>query len=179
MAKRKRKSARQEEPGKRSNREHAAEPREAEKEPEGEEEVPAERVPGAAEETTSLVTVIHARNIREAKTMKSILESAEIPAFIGQEDAEPAEAGGKAVEAINGIPLLVPEELAGEAAEILAEAAMREGKGEDEEDADEDEWEAEEDEEDEEVLDGEAFKELEDDDEEHEEDLDQEGEGDF
>ena len=72
------------------------------------------------EETTDLVTVAQARNMREARTMRSILESAEIAAFVGQEDTgTPRPEGGAP-----GIPVLVPESMVGEAEEILAEAAM-------------------------------------------------------
>jgi len=138
--------------------------RDAGQEPEAEEGA-------AAEEATSLVTVVHARNTKEAKTMKSILESAEIPAFIGQEEADPGEAG-RENEAVAGIPILVPEEMAGEAAEILAEAAMHEEE-EDEEDKDLDEdWEEEE--EDEELLGEELLEDVDEEDEEYDEDLDDE-----
>jgi hypothetical protein len=72
------------------------------------------------EATTDLVTVAQARNMKEAQAMKSILESAEIAAFIGQ-----AEVGAvQGADPIRGIPVLVPESMATEAEEILAEAAM-------------------------------------------------------
>ena len=77
-------------------------------------------LPGAEPEgTTDLVTVAQARNMKEAKAMKSILESAEITAFIGQGEAPEQETAVGP-----GIPVLVPEDMAVEAEEILAEAAM-------------------------------------------------------
>ena len=85
----------------------------------GEEE--AEPSPEIPEETTDLVTVAQARNMKEARAMKSILESAEIAAFIGQEDPVLGQPGGAVG---HGIPVLVPEGMAIEAEEILAEAAM-------------------------------------------------------
>ena len=89
--------------------------------PEEIDEPTTDKSPGADRGMTQLVTVVQAHGMREARTMKSILESAEIPAFLGSE--ETAESGADA-EAPRGIPILVPEEMAGQAAEILANAAM-------------------------------------------------------
>jgi hypothetical protein len=131
------------------------------------------------ENTTDLVTVAQARNMKEAKAMKSILESAEITAFIGQGEITPEQEAAAA--AGPGIPILVPEELAVEAEEILAEAAMS-ADDEDEEDFDDDdfdeEWDVEEADEDEDYLDDEDLDDLEDGDEDEElddEDFDDEG----
>ena len=101
--------------------------------------------PSGESATMELVTVMQAHDMREAKTMKSILESAEIPAFIGAEDSD-AE-GGEETSALQGIPVLVPEDMAGEAAEILADAAM-DDEEEEEEELDEEEWDDEEDDDD-------------------------------
>lgn len=92
---------------------------------------------------TELVTVVQAPNMREAQMMKSILESAEIPAFIGSDETGTS-------NGLRGVPILVPEDLAGQAAEILADAAMddEEFMDEDAEEEDEDfdgEWEDDED----------------------------------
>ena len=124
--------------------------------------------PETPEETTSLVTVVHTRNMKEAKTMKAVLEAAEIPAFIGQEDVDPD--GPRETEAHGGVPILVPEELAGEAAELLAEAAMRESNDEEDE-ADED-WEADDGDEDEDLLDDGDIDDIKDADVEYDNDLD-------
>jgi hypothetical protein len=124
------------------------------------------------ENTTDLVTVAQARNMKEAKAMKSILESAEITAFIGQGEITPEQEAAAA--AGPGIPVLVPEELAVEAEEILAEAAMSADDDEedfDDEDFDE-EWDVEEAEEDEDYLDDDDLDDLEDG--EEDEDLDDE-----
>lgn len=108
-----------------------------------------EELSAIAPETTELVTVMQAGNMREAKTMKTILESAEIPAFVGEEESglvdEPGSTG------LQGIPVLVPEEMAAEASEILADAAMDDEEL-DEDDELEDEWD-DDDEEDDDYLD--------------------------
>lgn len=113
------------------------------------------------EEITDLVTVAQARNMKEARAMKSILESAEITAFIGQEEAAalPPNMPGP------GIPILVPEGTALEAEEILAEAAM---SADEDEDLDEEDWDIEE--EDEEEEDEDYLDDLED---EEDEDFDE------
>jgi len=94
---------------------------ERQQQPEEIDEPTAGEPPDANRGMTQLVTVVQAHSLREARTMKSILESAEIPAFLGSE--ENAVSGADA-EAPHGIRILVPEEMAGQAAEILADAAM-------------------------------------------------------
>ena len=89
--------------------------------PEEIDEPSVDKPPEADMGMTQLVTVVQAHNMKEARTMKSILESAEIPAFLGSEES--AESGTEAA-AFRGIPILVPEEMSGQAAEILADAAM-------------------------------------------------------
>jgi len=95
-------------------------------------------------ETTDLVTVAQARNMREARTMKSILESAEITAFVGQEDT----GAGQPEGGPPGIPVLVPESMVGEAEEILAEAAMDADDEPDEKELEDPDWEEDEEEDD-------------------------------
>lgn len=97
-----------------------------------------------SDKTTHLVTVARARNMKEARAMRSILESAEITAFIGSEGAAltpPGEALGP------GVPVLVPEEMAIEAEELLAEAAMTHDDRVGDDDIDDEEWDDEEDDE--------------------------------
>jgi hypothetical protein len=66
---------------------------------------------------TELVLVVHANNLAEAELYRSELEAHGIPAVLEQ--------GGASVAGIPdvgaGIPVLVPEELADEAAEFIAE----------------------------------------------------------
>lgn len=95
--------------------------------PEETEKSPVDKSPETDRGMTQLVAVVQAHSVREAQTMKSILESAEIPAFLGSEKSSE---GGT----LRGIPILVPEEMSGQAAEVLADAAM-----DDEEDGLEDE----------------------------------------
>ena len=85
--------------------------------PEEMEKSPVDKSAGTGRGMTQLVTVVQAHSVREAQTMKSILESAEIPAFLGSDESS---GGGT----LRGIPILVPEEMSGQAAEILADAAM-------------------------------------------------------
>ena len=104
---------------------------------------------GGLEETTHLVTVAQARSMREARTMKSILESAEIAAFVGQEDAAAVQPEGGAP----GIPVLVPEGMVAEAEEILAEAAMDADDEPDEEEIEDADWDDDEEEDEDDYLD--------------------------
>jgi len=99
---------------------------------------------GNVEETTDLVTVAQAGSMREARTMKSILESAEITAFIGQEDASLTQPDG----VTPGIPVLVPEGMVAEAEEILVEATMDADDELDEEELKVPDWDVDDDEDD-------------------------------
>ncbi len=69
------------------------------------------------EEYTELVLVVHATNPAEAELFKAELEAAGIPAVLEQRSA--AVAGVPDVGA--GIPVLVPEDYADRAAEVIAE----------------------------------------------------------
>jgi len=68
-------------------------------------------------EYTELVLVVHANNLAEAELYRAELEAHGIPAVLEQSSA--GVAGIPDVGA--GIPVLVPEELADEAAEFIAE----------------------------------------------------------
>jgi Putative prokaryotic signal transducing protein len=126
------------------------------------EELPSKK----PDETTHLVTVARARNMKEARAMRSILESAEITAFIGSEGTAPTLPG----EAVGpGVPILVPEDMAIEAEELLAEAAMSHDDRIDDGGLDDEEWDEEEDEDEEGVPDNE-FDEFGDDDDEDDDD---------
>ncbi|NLX58159.1 MAG: DUF2007 domain-containing protein [Phycisphaerae bacterium] len=116
---------------------------------------------------TELVTVVQAPNLKEAQMMKSILESAEIPAFIGDDDTSGT--------GLRGVPVLVPEDLAGQAAEILADAAMDDEEFMDDDiDEEDDDFDEEWDDEDEDDLfdEDDDFDDLDDDDGEGLDDLD-------
>jgi hypothetical protein len=100
------------------------------------------------QEYTELVLLVHAANLPEAELFKTELAAHGIPAFLEGEGA--GVAGIPDVGA--GVPVLVPEEFADQAAELIAEleSAKPEGNALDEkedlfdEDDDEDEEEAEE-----------------------------------
>lgn len=144
----------------------------SEEEFEDDEDEPADEedlAPHEVEETTDLVTVAQARNMKEARAMKSILESAEITAFIGQEDTS-LEAGGTGG---HGIPVLVPEAMAADAEDILAEAAMSADDEAEDEGYEDDDWDLDEDddEEDDDYFDDD-LEELEDDEDEDEDEDD-------
>ena len=138
----------------------------------GDDEEEADLPAAEPENTTGLVTVAQARNLKEAKAMKSILESAEITAFIGQGEILPEQETTAA--AGPGIPVLVPEDLAIEAEEILAEAAMSADDDDDFDDDDfDEEWDVEEADEDEDYLDDDdELEELDDEDDDDLDDLD-------
>jgi len=74
---------------------------------------------------TELVLVVHANNLAEAELYRAELEAHGIPAVLEQ--------GGAGVAGIPdvgaGIPVLVPEELADEAAEFIAEIETTKSEG--------------------------------------------------
>jgi hypothetical protein len=123
------------------------------------------------QEYTELVLLVHAANMTEAELFKTELSAHGIPAFLEGEGA--GVAGIPDVGA--GVPVLVPEEYADQAAELIAEleSAKPEGNA-----LDEKEDIFEEDDEAEEVDELEEVEELEDEDldEEEDEDLDEEDE---
>jgi len=83
-------------------------------------ELPAgETEPGGEEtlEYTELVLLVHANNLPEAELFKAELQAHGIPAFLEGEGV--GVAGIPDVGA--GVPILVPEELADQAAELIAE----------------------------------------------------------
>jgi hypothetical protein len=129
---------------------------------------------------TELVLVVHANNLAEAELYRAELEAHGIPAVLEQ--------GGASVAGIPdvgaGIPVLVPEELADEAAEFIAEIETTKSEDKPLDDRDEildNEGEGAEDpdeklDEDEEDLDDEDLEEDEDWDDDDEEDTEDEGE---
>jgi len=72
---------------------------------------------GKTLEYTELVLLVHASNLAEAELFKAELQAHGIPAFLEGEGA--GVAGIPDVGA--GVPILVPEELANQAAELIAE----------------------------------------------------------
>ena len=79
----------------------------------------------AATEYTELVLLVHASNIAEGELIKTELESNGIPAIL--------EGGGAGVAGIpdvgSGVPVLVPEEYADQAAELIAELEFARPEG--------------------------------------------------
>lgn len=137
--------------------------------PEEIDEPSVDKSPDADRGMTQLVTVVQAHSMKEARTMKSILESAEIPAFLGSEESAESDTESGA---LRGIPILVPEEMSGQAAEILADAAMDDDDSllDDEPDEEfEDEWDDRDERKD--YFDD-AFEETDDEDDDHYDDLD-------
>lgn len=98
-----------------SKRRHKDEP--------GESENPKQRP--RESDYTELVLVVHANNLAEAELYRAELEAHGIPAVLEQ--------GGAGVAGIPdvgaGIPVLVPEELADEAAEFIAEIETTKSEG--------------------------------------------------
>ena len=128
-------------------------------------------------EYTELVLVVHANNLAEAELYRAELEAHGIPAVLEQSGA--GVAGIPDVGA--GVPVLVPEELADEAAEFIAEIETTKSEDHALEDRDdildnEDEDLNEELDEDEEDLDDEDLEEDEDWDDEDDEDTEDEDE---
>jgi hypothetical protein len=97
-----------------------------------EDQPPAEQPAPAAprEEYTELVLLVHAGNPAEAELFKAELEGHGIPAILEGEGA--GVAGVPDVGA--GVPVLVPEEFADQAAELIAELESAKPEGDDLED---------------------------------------------
>jgi hypothetical protein len=81
--------------------------------------------PGGEDEYTELVLVVHANNLAEAELFKAELEAHGIATVLEQEGA--GVAGIPDVGA--GVPVLVPEEQADQAAELIAELESRKTEG--------------------------------------------------
>ena len=81
--------------------------------------------PAGEEEYTELVLVVHANNLAEAELFKAELEAHGIATVLEQEGA--GVAGIPDVGA--GVPVLVPEEQADQAAELIAELESRKTEG--------------------------------------------------
>ena len=118
-------------------------------------------------EYTELVRVAHAANLPEAELMKAELEAHGIPAMLEGEGA-----GVLGVPDLGaGVPVLVPEEFAKKAAELIAKAEAAGPDDEDDEDEDEDNEEG--DDEDDDDADEDDEEPLDDEDEDEDEDMDE------
>ncbi len=79
---------------------------------------------------TELVLVVHASNLAEAEVFKTELEANGIPAILEQESASV----GGVPDLAAGVPVLVPEDFADRAAELIAELESSQSEDEDVED---------------------------------------------